>query len=144
MTGLHTALQTFWSQFAYGTAIPAYEQGNVPETVPDPVTGNPIPTPYPYITYEVAQGAYFGATVLTAFVWVQKTSGVDAQAVRAAILDLIAAAIPDEGITLTLTGGHGSIALYRNDAGFMSYYDDPTDTSVLGGRVSVEAHYYTT
>jgi len=133
MTGLHTALQTFWSQFTYGAAIPAYPSDNVPDTAV-----------YPYITYEVVEGAMLGAGFLTAFVWVQKTSGVDAQAVRAAILDLIAAAIPDEGITLTLTGGHGSIALYRNDAGFMSYYDDPTDTSVLGGRVSVEAHYYTT
>lgn len=74
----------------------------------------------------------------------KNASGSDCQTVRAAILDLIASAIPDEGITLTLTGGHGSIALYRNEAGFMSYYDDPTDTSVLGGRVSVEVHYYTT
>ena len=133
MTGLHAALQAFWGGFTYGTAIKAYEQGNVPSAAT-----------YPYITYEAVDGAMLGAGFLTAFVWVQKTSGTDAQAVRAAILDLIAAAIPDEGITLTLANGHGSIALYRNDAGFMSYYDDPTDTSVLGGRVSVEAHYYTT
>ena len=142
MTGLHTALQTFWSQFTYGTAIPAYEQGNVPETVRDPVTGNSIPTPYPYITYEVAQGAYFGATFLTAFVWVKKTGAWDVK--RAAILDNIALAIPDEGVTLTLTDGTGAVALYRNDAGFVSYYDDPEDASVAGGRISVEIHYYTT
>ena len=134
MTAIHTALQTLWSGFSYnGTSIPAYEMGNVPDGAV-----------LPYIAYEVASGAMLGAGFLTAFVWVENTSGVDAQAVRAAILDLIAADIPDEGITLTLTGGHGSIALYRNDAGFMSYYDDPTDTSVLGGRISLEAHYYTT
>ena len=133
MTGLHSALHAFWGGFSYGTAIKAYEQGNVPSTAT-----------YPYITYEVAAGAMLGAGFLTAFVWVKKTSGTDAQAERAAILDLIAAAIPDEGITLTLANGHGSIALYRNDAGFMSYYDDPTDTSILGGRISLEAHYYTT
>ena len=134
MTAIHTALQTFWGGFSYSAAtIPAYETGNIPN--------NAV---LPYITYEVASGTMLGAGFLTAFVWVQKTSGTDAQAVRAAILDLIAAAIPDEGITLTLANGHGSIALYRNDAGFMSYYDDPTDTSVLGGRISLEAHYYTT
>ena len=134
MTAIHTALQAFWGGFSYsGAAIPAYEQGNVPD-------GSALP----YITYEVSSGAMLGTGFLTAFVWVLNVSGTDAQAKRAAILDLIAAAIPDEGIMLTLTGGHGSIALYRNNAGFMSYYDDPTDTSVLGGRVSLEAHYYTT
>ncbi len=134
MTAIHAALQAFWAQFSYGgSAIPAYETGNVPDGAT-----------LPYITYEVASGAMLGAGFLTAFVWIKNVSGADSQAKRAAILDLIAAAIPDEGITLTLTGGHGSIALYRNDAGFMSYYGDPTDTSVLGGRVSVEVHYYTT
>lgn len=134
MTAIHAALQAFWAQFSYGgSAIKAYEQGNVPDGAT-----------LPYITYEVSAGAMLGSGFLTAFVWVKNVSGSDCQAVRAAILDLIATAIPDDGITLTLTGGHGSIALYRNDAGFMSYYDDPTDTSVLGGRVSLEAHYYTT
>ena len=134
MTAIHAALQAFWGGFSYGGAvIPAYESGNVPDSAT-----------LPYITYEVAAGAMLGAGFLTAFVWVKNASGTDAQAKRAAILDLIAAAVPDEGITLTLTGGHGSIALYRNDAGFMSYYDDPADMSVLGGRISLEAHYYTT
>ena len=133
MTAIHTALQTFWGGFSYSAAaIPAYETGNVPDGAV-----------LPYITYEVASGAMLGAGFLTAFVWVKNVSGADSQVKRAAILDLIAAAIPDEGITLTLTGGHGSIALYRNDAGFLSYYDDPTDMSVLGGRISVEAYYYT-
>ena len=140
MTAIHTALQAFWDGFSYeGAVIKAYENGNVPKNKDGILT-----VTYPFITYEVAGGAMFGTGFLTAFVWVKNVSGADSQAKRAAILDLIAAAIPDEGITLTLTGGHGSIALYRNDAGFTSYYDDPTDTSVLGGRVSVEAHYYTT
>ena len=127
MTGLHTALQTFWSQFAYGTAIPAYPSDNVPDTAV-----------YPYITYEVTQGAYFGATVLTAFVWVKKTGAWAAK--RAAILDAIAEAIPEEGAKISFAGGNAR--LRRNDAGFMSYYDDPADASIAGGRVSYEITYY--
>lgn len=131
MTGLHTALQAFWSGFTYGTAIKAYEQGNVPNTAT-----------YPYITYEAVEGAYWGATILTAFVWVQKVSGVDWQAQRAAILDLIKAQFPIEGVKV-LTFADGNLTLRRNPTNFMSYYNDPSDASVVGGRISYEAGFYT-
>ena len=130
MTGLHAALQAFWGGFTYAeAAIPAYEQGNVPNDAA-----------YPYITYEAVEGAYWGSTFLTAFVWVKKESGVDWQAQRAAILDLIALAIPTCGTTVSLTNGNAR--LERNPSDFMSYYDDPTDTSVAGGRVSYEISFY--
>ena len=129
MTGLHAALQAFWSSFTYGSAIPAYEQGNVPDDAA-----------YPYITYEAVEGAYWGSTFLTAFVWVKKESGVDWQAQRAAILDLIALAIPTCGTTVSFTNGNAR--LERNPSGFMSYYDDQSDTSVAGGRVSYEISFY--
>ena len=131
MTGLHTALQTFWSQFTYGTARPAYPSDNVPDTAV-----------YPYITYEVVEGAYWGSTFLTAFVWVKKTSGVDWQVQRAAILDLIKAQFPVEGVK-SLSFSDGNLTLRRNPVNFLSYYDDPNDASVAGGRISYEVGYYT-
>ena len=131
MTGLHAALQAFWGGFTYGTAIKAYEQGNVPSTAT-----------YPYITYEAVEGAYWGATILTAFVWVQKVSGVDWQAQRAAILDIIKAQFPGEGVKV-LTFADGNLTLRRNPTNFMSYYNDPSDASVVGGRISYEAGFYT-
>ncbi|HPF54582.1 MAG TPA: hypothetical protein PLM48_08085 [Clostridia bacterium] len=131
MTGLHGALQAFWGGFTYGTAaIKAYEQGNVPSTAT-----------YPYITYEAAEGAYWGATILTAFVWVKKATGVDWQVQRAAILDLIKAAIPEGGTHLDYADGN--LFMRRNPTNFMSYYNDPNDASVVGGRISYEATYYT-
>jgi hypothetical protein len=131
MTALHTALQTFWSGFTYGTAIKAYEQGNVPGTAT-----------YPYITYEAVEGAYWGATFLTAFVWVKKVSGTDWQAQRAAILDIIKAQFPTEGVKV-LAFADGNLTLRRNSVNFMSYYNDPNDASVVGGRISYEAGFYT-
>jgi hypothetical protein len=131
MTGLHTALQAFWGGFTYGTAIKAYEQGNVPNTAT-----------YPYITYEAVEGAYWGATILTAFVWVQKVTGVDWQTQRAAILDLIKAQLPVDGVKV-LTFSDGNLTLRRNPTNFMSYYNDPGDASVVGGRISYEAGFYT-
>ncbi|MFA5378768.1 MAG: hypothetical protein WC455_23655 [Dehalococcoidia bacterium] len=130
MTGIHGALQAFWGGFTYGTAIKAYPQGNVPSTAT-----------YPYITYEAAEGAYWGATILTAFVWVKKVSGVDWQVQRAAILDLIKASIPEAGTHLDYADGN--VFIRRNPTNFMSYYDDPNDASIVGGRISYEATFYT-
>ena len=31
--------------------------------------------------------------------------------------------------------------LYPNDSGFLSYYDDPEDASVLGARISYEIRF---
>lgn len=132
ISAMHAALQAFWGGFRYASAaVPAYEIGNVPDNAA-----------MPYITYEVGAGAILSAGFLTAFVWVKRASGYDAQVVRATILDSIAAAIPEAGLRLDLANDAGMVTLERNGAGFLQYYDDPTDTSVLGGRVSVEAHYY--
>jgi hypothetical protein len=136
MTGIHGALQAFWGGFTYGTAIPAYETGKVPKNK----DGVPTVT-FPYITYEVIEGAYWGSTFLTAFVWVKKAEGTDWQVQRAAILDLIKAAIPEGGMHLDYADGN--LFIRRNPTNFMSYYDDPNDATVAGGRISYEATYYT-
>ena len=79
-------------------------------------------------------------SVLTAIVWCRAVSGLNVNAQRAAILDSIAAAIPEEGTLVRLPGG--MLALYRNSAGFQSYYDDPEDAAVIGGRTSYEIAFY--
>lgn len=136
MTNLHMALLDFWSSFKWeGKAIPAFPSGRVPEN-----------QPFPYITFEVIQGGYFSFALPTAFVWCkQPTDGsYNVQAQRAEILDQIAKAIPESGKLLKFDGG--MVRLERNDANFLSYYDeqqnDPTAEPVIGGRVSVAAHFY--
>lgn len=135
MTNLHKALQTFWGGFSYGgVAIPAYERGSVPDSAT-----------LPYITYEVASGAYFGTRLATAYIWVPKTG--DWVAKRAAILDDIEQAIPETGVAISFIGGN--VMLRRNDANFISHYDpsefssaQADSTPVAGGRISYEITYY--
>ena len=127
MTDLHNAIAAFWGGFSLGGAlIPAYMTGRVP-------SGAALP----YITYEVKDGAFFGVTVLTAFVWMRDSE--DARAQLAGVLDQIAAAIPEGGRKLCYSGGMAM--LFRN-VDFQGYYDDPDDTGVLGARVSVEVRFY--
>lgn len=122
MTVLHGALDTFWSQFEYSAVdIPAHPINKVPSTAT-----------YPYITYDPIVTEPFGETLSTAFVWVKREGLWDVQ--LAAILDSIAAAIPTQGVAVSLTGGH--LILTRNPANFQSYYDDPNDPTIAGGRVS--------
>lgn len=130
MTDVHKALTAFWGSFSFGgEAIPAYLSGHVPDGAA-----------FPYITYEVADGSAMSRSVLTAIVWCRAVSGLNVNAQRAAILDSIAAAIPEGGTLVRLPGG--MLALYRNSAGFQSYYDDPEDAAVIGGRTSYEIAFY--
>lgn len=120
MTDVHQALYRFWSSFG----VPAYLSGHVPD-------GASVP----YITFEVGDGEPFSSTFLVAIVWAADN------ATRAALLDKIAEAIGADGTTIALDGG-GMLALYRNAGGFMSYYDDPEDKTILGGRVSYQVNFY--
>lgn len=123
MTEIAAALYAFWSQFG----IPAYISGCVDEDAK-----------LPYITYEVVDGAPFGQTVLTAFVWTDGKTEPNKERVR--LLDAIRAQIPYDGKTIGLE--NGLIVIYPNDSDFISFYDDPEDESIKGGRVSYEVHFY--
>lgn len=130
MTAFHQALYAFWSQFLYNSKpIPAYLSGKVPNNAT-----------FPYITFAVQKGDIFSASVLTAFIWVKAGSGINANQIRASIMDDIARAIPMQGTRINFTGGYATI--FRNTSAFMSYYDDPEDASVIGGRISYEVHFY--
>ncbi len=130
MTEWHKALYTFWSGFyCEGRVIAAYVSGEVPDSAV-----------FPYITFEVKAGACFGVGLLTAIVWCKQESGESVHAQRAAILDSIAEAIPASGARLAHPGGMA--LLHRNTADFISYYDDPTDPTVKGGRVSYQIQYF--
>lgn len=131
MTEVHQALYGFWSQFAYNNnPIPAYLSGKVPD--------NAV---FPYITFNVQEGDIFSATFLTAQVWVKAGSGINANAVRATIMDDIRRAIPMQGTRIDHDGGY--MTIFRNASTFMSYEDDQEDASVIGGRISYEVHFYT-
>lgn len=124
MTDVNAALYQFWSGFG----IPAYLSDAVPSDAE-----------LPYITFEVVSGAALTDTVLTAFNWNRRTNNANVE--RAAMMDAIAMAIPEDGTRLDLAEG-GFLMLYRNSANFQSYYQDPEDKNVLAGRTSYEIHYY--
>lgn len=124
MTVMQQMLDNFWHGFiANGETIAAYEQTVVPDDAA-----------LPYITYSVTAGSYNVETIETAFVWIRRESGVDAEAIRAAVFDQVSMAIPEEGYVLEQDGNY--LILTRNPSDFLSCYNDPTDDSVLGGRVS--------
>ena len=139
MEALHKALRAFWSQFSYGgNQIPAFPAGRVPNG-----------QPFPYFTFDVIQGAFFKTTIPTAFIWCQAPldGSFNVQAQRAAIMDQVAAAIPEGGRLLRFNGG--AVILERNPSEFMRYYDPPEEGGespatepVIGGRISYEMRCY--
>lgn len=130
MTDVHKALYDFWMGFTDdGQPIPAYLTGHVPDK-----------TPFPYITFEVVEGAAFGVTFLTAFGWFRAENGYNVNAHASAFLDQAKKAIPPQGTRIN--AGDGFVCLYPNDAGFLSYVDDQENRDIRGARVSYEIHYY--
>lgn len=132
MTDFLKAWQAFWGQFRDGgKPIPAYVRELAPEDAA-----------FPYIIYEAPRGGYWGVTTLTAFVWCEGKGKSLPTAQVARILDAIADAIPHSGAKITWNGG--GAAIYRNPSGFVSLYQTPDEGErpVLGGRISVEVHFY--
>lgn len=129
MTGLQKALYQFWASFG----LPAWSQDTVPEDAA-----------LPYITFEVASGDAMGSTLLTGTVWLRdEDDGASVNARRAQVLDLIAAAVPPAGRKLDTEDG-GFIMLYRNSGNFQRNLQDAEDRRVVGGRTTLEAHFYLT
>ena len=128
ITEAHTALMAFYSSFG----VPAFVRGNVPD-------GQPLP----YITFDVSIGDTFGEGMLTAFNWhrwAEETGIGVAMAERAELMDKIAEAVhPMGGIKVPCKSGF--LMLYRKDADFQTYYDDPTDKHIIGGRTAFDVHF---
>jgi len=125
VTGLNKALVAFWAALG----IPVYLAGKAPDGAA-----------YPYVAIQIAVGDAFNATPITAVAWFKASSGDSANAARAAYLDAVSEAIPPQGARVNT--GSGYLLLDRNDTEFMSYYDDPTDNSVIGARVSYYIRAY--
>lgn len=131
MTGIAKALAQLWGGFIHdGQKIPAYLSGHVPKDAT-----------FPYFTFETAEGGFLGGNVLTAFVWLKSENGQGINAQRAKILDAVRQAIPVAGRVLRFSGG--CCAIYPNADNFLSFYDDPEDKTVYGGRISYEIRFYT-
>lgn len=128
------ALWRFWGQFELNSkAIPAYQVGAVPD---DAV--------FPYVTFSPAQAAAMSTLPMVATVWV-KYNGEDsspALAQRAAFLEAVSRAIPQEGVMLDVDGGF--LVLNRGSGDFLATIVDDSDKTVLGGRVGYEVRFYTT
>lgn len=130
MTGIYKALQKFWGQFYDGSVpLPAHFSGYVPpETV------------FPYVTFDVAEGAALGVNVLTAHGWFLAVNGYNPREHAAAFMDQVRTAIPPQGKKLLLPKGFA--VLFPNDANFLSYVEDPSNHEIVGARVSYEIHFY--
>lgn len=130
ISAVHRALYKFWSEL--DPDVPAYLSGHVPDG-----------TPFPYLTFDVSAEDTFNSTYLTVFDWhKQKADGTNINAERATLMDKIADAIPYCGVVLELPSDTGYVLLTRNESGFQSYYDDPEDATVIGGRTSYRVNFY--
>ena len=125
MTGVQTAFFNFLEQFG----LPVWCQDTVPTDAQ-----------LPYITFEPVQGASMSATIVVFHNWHKDAEqGVNQE--RAAVMDQIAAAIPHGGIFVPVPG-EGYMILYRNGGSFQMTTQDEEDPSIVGGRTSVEVHFY--
>ena len=139
MKELHKAMYRFWSQFTWDRQpLPAFPTGRVPEG-----------QAFPYITFEVVEGAFLSTAFPTAFLWCQKPADVDMNVMdqRATLMDQVAQAIPAAGKMLTFPGG--GVILRRNGANWLSYYDpkeenkeSPTGEPIIGGRISYTIQFF--
>lgn len=125
MTDFHTALLDFWEQFG----VPAYVASGVDDEAA-----------FPYLVIDIVKPAAFGTTVLTAISWHRDSTIGAAMAERAALLEQIATALPEDGVRIRFDGGY--MILRRNTANFQSYMADETDLSIIAGRTSYELTYY--
>lgn len=55
-------------------------------------------------------------------------------------MDDIAEAIPADGRKIALDDGF--VIIRRNPSNFQSYYDDPNDSDIIGGRTSYLVRFY--
>lgn len=129
MTEFVKTLHVFWSNFG----MPAYQSDQVPAF-----------QAFPYITYEVIEGAPYTQNVALARGWFAERENESVNAEVAAFLDEVKNAIPPQGVRLS--AGDGFFVLSPNGASFLSFETDP-DTledgrQIVSGRVSYEITYY--
>lgn len=130
MTEIHQALLAFWSQFTWdGSPIPAYLEGHVPSGAT-----------FPYFTFSVSIPRALWSSIVTATVWCRAESGMNVNAQRAAILDSVGKALPEEDFKIDMPSGFA--VLRRGSGDLYSYITDPEDSSVIGGRIAYELTMY--
>lgn len=129
MMDLQKKLYKFWSSFSYdGKQIPAYVEDAVPEDAE-----------FPYFAFQVRENETFGRSTLSCTLCCQATSGVNVNAQRAGILDIVRKAIPQEGTAIYCEDGF--ITIYRGNDFFRLEVDTQL-ASVCYGRIYYEIVTY--
>lgn len=134
-TDMSQALYQFFSQFSYdGVPVAAYKQGHVPNDAP-----------FPYFTFRVSMGDFNGTSFPAAFLWCKHSPGINVNAQRAAILDMVATQIPPVVGRMYRAHNGGAMWIKRNED-FLSDYEPPDDTDesatdegepVIGARIAL-------
>lgn len=118
MIATSKALHQFWGQFG----LEAYRNDSVP-----------LDAAYPYITFEVYKLAPFEDMSLTAYVWCKDDP--DGNIARAEMLDRIAEKLVNGH---RIPCGNGCLIAYLDN---ITYYQDPSDPTVKGGRIAYDVRY---
>ena len=126
MTDIQAAIHNFLAQFG----LPVWCQDTVPDNAE-----------LPYITFQPVNGEMMSATVLVFHNW-HRDNGQGVNAERAAAMDRIAQAIPPRGGIFLPVPGRGYMTLYRNGGSFQTTVQDEEDKTIIGGRTSLEVHFY--
>lgn len=121
------AIHAFFSQF-----LTAYEENSVYDMDEPPAM--------PYITYQLATGAFdpnTNGTALSVSLWYRSESWVAINAKT----EEISKAIGRIGVVLNCDGGY--ILIRRNDSGFAQSMGDSADDKVKRKLLSLTAEYFT-
>ena len=96
----------------------------------------PLGAAFPFMTWEAVAGRFGQKCAVTATAWYD---GANANILRASFLDRVMAAIPEEGVKLSLSGG---FLLMERGGDFIQLTDDPAHPGVLGGRIRLTLRRY--
>lgn len=114
------AINQWWGQF-----LTAYEEHAVPDNAQ-----------YPYISYNIAFGAFDDEVLMSATVWYRDTSWVACNAKTQEISD----AIGRGGVILPCDGG----AVYlKREPNFAQAYNDTSDDTIKAMLITLSAEYLT-
>ena len=119
------ALQAFFSSLG----LPVYLQGKIPREAS-----------FPYVTYTPKQGDGLTTGQQLFFAFFKREDNADAFVQRAEFIESVKQMIPHEGVKIEYEKGR--VVAERANNSFWTYFDDPTDRSILGVRFALNMRYF--